>query len=100
MSKTFHSQFLAKNVAINAFSQVEFWNLTDVKDLTNSKSDYHLDFPSLVLHISLILEWVASLANPGWARRGGCHRNIGCLDDLLAVFLFLIILLVKWIFWI
>ena len=32
---------------------------------------------------------MASLADPGWARRGGCHRNIGCLDDLLAVFLFL-----------
>ena len=32
---------------------------------------------------------MASLADPGWARRGGCHRNIRCLDDLLAVFLFL-----------
>ena len=57
--------------------------------MTNSKSDYQSDFPPLVLNISLILEWVASLADPGWARRGGCHRNIGCLDDLLAVFLFL-----------
>ena len=54
-----------------------FWNLTGVKDLTNSKSDYHSDFPSLVLNISLILEWVASLADPGWARRGGCPRMLG-----------------------